>query len=136
FERAARAEVKRREVVGSWSQLVNYCRTAMANEPREQFRVLFLDTKNQLIGDEVLNQGTVDHAPVYPREIARRALDLTAAAVILVHNHPSGDPKPSGADIAITREIIEAANAVGVKVHDHLVIGRQGAVSFKTLGLL
>lgn len=136
LERASKAELKQRTVISSWSALVNYCRMSMAHEPREQFRVLFLDTKNQLIADEVLNQGTVDHAPVYPREVARRALELSAAAVILVHNHPSGDPKPSAADVAITREIVAAANAVSVKVHDHLVIGRNGAESFKSLGLL
>ena len=136
IERAARAEFTQREVISSWAQLVNYCRLAMANSPREQFRVLFLDVKNQLIADEVLNEGTIDHAPVYPREIARRALELSAASVILVHNHPSGDPKPSAADIAITREIVAAAQAVGVKVHDHLVIGRAGAVSLKGTGLL
>lgn len=136
LERASRAELERRTVISSWSQLVNYCRVSMAHEPREQFRVLFLDVKNQLIADEILNEGTVDHAPVYPREVARRALELSAAAVILVHNHPSGDPKPSAADIAITREIVDAASAVSVKVHDHLVIGRHGAESFKSLGLL
>lgn len=108
---------------------------ALAHEPREQFRALFLDVKNQLIADEVMNEGTIDHAPVYPREIARRALELSAASVILVHNHPSGDPKPSAQDVAITREIT-ATSAVGVKVHDHLVIGRNGAASFRTLGLL
>jgi len=136
LERASKGELKQRTVISSWSALVNYCRMAMAHEPREQFRVLFLDAKNQLIADEVMNEGTVDHAPVYPREIARRALEVSAAAVILVHNHPSGDPKPSAADVAITREIVAAANAVSVKVHDHLVIGRDGASSFKTLGLL
>lgn len=136
LERAAKAELTQRTVIGSWAQLVNYCRMAMGHAPREQFRVLFLDVKNQLIADEVLNEGTVDHAPVYPREIARRALELSAAAVILVHNHPSGDPKPSAADIAITREIVAAATAIGVKVHDHLVIGRDRAESFKSLGLL
>lgn len=136
FERAAKSELKQRTVISSWSQLVNYCRISMAHEPREQFRVLFLDVKNQLIADEVLNEGTVDHAPVYPREVARRALELSAANVILVHNHPSGDPKPSAADIEITQQIVEAAMAVNVKVHDHLVIGRNGAASFKSLGLL
>lgn len=136
IERAAKAEIAQRAVIGSWSQLVSYCRTAMAHAPREQFRVLFLDVKNQLIADEVLNEGTIDHAPVYPREVARRALELSAGAVVLVHNHPSGDPKPSAADIAVTREIVAAANAVGVKVHDHLVIGRNGAASFKSLGIL
>jgi DNA repair protein RadC len=135
LERAAKTEIQR-TVISSWSQLTNYCRMSMAHEPREHFRVLFLDVKNQLIADEVLNEGTVDHAPVYPREVARRALELSAAAVILVHNHPSGDPKPSMADIHITREIVAATTAVGVKVHDHLVIGRNGAESFKSLGLL
>jgi DNA repair protein RadC len=136
MERAMKAEVSRRPVISSWSQLLNYCRLAMAQEAREQFRVLFLNTKNQLIADEVLNEGTIDHAPVYPREVARRALELSAASVILVHNHPSGDPSPSAADVAITREIVRAAKAVGVSVHDHLVIGRAGAVSLKTQGLM
>jgi DNA repair protein RadC len=134
--RAQRAEIQQRPVVSSWSQLVNYCRTNMAHAPREQFRVLFLDVKNQLIADEVLNEGTVDHAPVYPREIARRALELSSAAVILVHNHPSGDPKPSSQDVAITRDIVDALRALSVKVHDHLIIGRNGQSSFKSLGLL
>lgn len=136
LERASKAPLTQRPVISSWSQLVNYCRVAMAHEPREQFRVLFLDVKNQLIADEVMNEGTVDHAPVYPREIARRALELSATAVILVHNHPSGDPRPSAADVAITREIVAATEAISVKVHDHLVIGRHGAESFKSLGLL
>ncbi len=136
LERASKATLKQRPLISSWAQLVNYCRLAMAHEPREQFRVLFLDVKNQLIADEVLNEGTIDHAPVYPREVARRAIEHSAAAVILVHNHPSGDPKPSPADIAITRDIVAAASAVSVKVHDHLVIGRHGAESFKSLGLL
>lgn len=135
FERASKAQLKQRTVISSWSQLVNYCRLAMAHEPREQFRVLFLDAKNQLIADEVMNHGTVDHAPVYPREVARRALELSAAAIILVHNHPSGDPKPSAADIAITREIVDAAEVISVKVHDHLVVGRERVESFKSLGL-
>lgn len=136
LERAARAPLTQRTVISSWSQLLNYCRVVLANEPREQFRVLFLDVKNQLIKDELQNEGTVDHAPVYPREIARRALELSASAVILVHNHPSGDPKPSAADLAITREVVAATGVVGVKVHDHLVIGRNGVESFKSLGLL
>ncbi len=136
LERASKAGLRGRTVISSWSALVNYCRAAMANEPREQFRVLYLDTKNGLIRDEVTNYGTVDHAPVYPREIARRALELAAAAVILVHNHPSGDPKPSAADVAITRDVVAATATVGVRVHDHLVIGRNGAESFKSLGLL
>ncbi|WP_395647816.1 DNA repair protein RadC [Terricaulis sp.] len=136
LERASKAHVRQRTVIGSWSALLNYCRMSMAHAPREQFRVLFLDVKNQLIADEVLNEGTVDHAPVYPREIARRALELSAANVILVHNHPSGDPKPSAADIAVTREIVAAAGAIGVKVHDHLVVGKNGVESFRSLGLL
>ena len=134
--RAARGEFTQKPIIGSWTQLVAYCRMTMAHEPREQFRVLFLDIKNQLIADEVLNQGTINHAPVYPREVARRALELSAASVILVHNHPSGDSKPSKADIDITREIIRAADAIGVSVHDHLVIGKAGVASFKTLGLI
>ncbi len=136
FERVARAPVARRPIVSSWAALLNYCRIAMAQEPREQFRVLFLDRKNQLIADEVQSVGTVDHAPVYPREIVRRALELSASALILVHNHPSGDPAPSPADIAITREVVAAGKALGVAVHDHVVIGRHGAASFKSLGLL
>jgi DNA repair protein RadC len=134
--RSAKADLQKRPVISSWSQLVSYCRITMAHAAREQFRVLFLDVKNQLIADEVLNEGTVDHAPVYPREIARRALELSSAAVILVHNHPSGDPKPSAADLAITREIAAALDVVQIKVHDHLVIGRNGVESFKGLGLL
>jgi DNA repair protein RadC len=136
LERAARAELAERPLIGSWSQLVNYCRLAMAHAPREQFRVLFLDVKNKLIADEVLSEGTINHAPVYPREVARRALELSAASVILVHNHPSGDPTPSSADVDITREIMAAAAAVGVNVHDHLVVGRAGAASLKAMGLI
>lgn len=136
LERASKAQVQQRTVIGSWSALLNYCRMSMQHAPREQFRVLFLDVKNQLIADEVLNEGTVDHAPVYPREIARRALELSAANVILVHNHPSGDPKPSAADISVTRQIVTATGAIGVKVHDHLVVGKNGVESFRALGLL
>jgi len=134
--RAQRHELKSRRVISSWSQLVNYCRSASAHAPREQFNVLFLDAKNRLIADEIMNRGTVDQAAVYPREVARRALELSAAAIILVHNHPSGDPKPSAQDIAITRDVAAAAAAVNVTVHDHLVIGRDGVASFKSLGLL
>jgi len=111
-------------------------RVALANEPREQFRVLFLDKKNQLILDEVMNRGTVDHAPVYPREVMRRALELSAAAVILVHNHPSGDPTPSAADVEITRQVIDAGRTLKITVHDHLVVGREGVASLKALGLI
>jgi DNA repair protein RadC len=108
----------------------------MARSQTEEFRVLFLDRKNMLVADEVLNRGTVDHAPVYPREIVKRALELNASALILVHNHPSGDPVPSKADIAMTREVATAAKALGITIHDHLVIGRGGHASFKSLGLL
>ncbi|MEI6441227.1 MAG: DNA repair protein RadC [Alphaproteobacteria bacterium] len=134
--RMGREDVAKRTVITSSSQLHAYVRLAMAHESREQFRVLFLDKKNQLIADEVMHQGTVDHAPAYPREILRRALELAASAVILVHNHPSGDPSPSGADISMTREIIDAAKALRIAVHDHLVVGRQGVASFKALGLM
>jgi DNA repair protein RadC len=134
--RIGRAEVSKRPVISSWSALLAYAKAALAHEPREQFRVLFLDKKNQLIVDEVMNEGTVDHAPVYPREVARRALELSASAVILVHNHPSGDPTPSGADIDMTRQVIEAGRALKIAVHDHLVVGREGVASFKALGLI
>ena len=133
--RISRAEVSKRTVITSWSALVAYVRVALAHEAREQFRVLFLDKKNQLIADEKLGDGTVDHAPVYPREIMRRALELGSSAVILVHNHPSGDPTPSGADIDMTRQIVEAGRALKIAVHDHLVVGRDGVVSFKDRGL-
>jgi DNA repair protein RadC len=134
--RIGRAEVRKRPVISSWSALLSYVKTAMAHEAREQVRVLFLDKKNQLIADEVMNEGTVDHAPVYPREVVRRALELSASAVILVHNHPSGDPTPSGADIDMTKQVVEAARALRIAVHDHLVVGREGVASFKALGLM
>jgi DNA repair protein RadC len=136
LERASRIESRRKPHIGSWSKLIDYCRLAMQHETREQFRVLFLDVKNQMIADEVLGEGTIDHAPVYPREIVRRALELRASGVILVHNHPSGDPKPSGADAAITRDVVAAAEALGLRVHDHLVIGRHGHASLRALGLM
>jgi len=134
--RIGRAEVAKRPVISSWSALLAYAKAALAHAPREQFRVLFLDKKNQLIADETMNEGTVDHAPVYPREVARRALELSASAVILVHNHPSGDPSPSAADIDMTRQVIEAGRALKIAVHDHLVVGREGVASFKALGLI
>lgn len=136
LERAAQSAAKRRPIISSWSALLDYARLSMAHAETEQFRVLFLDRKNQLITDEVMGQGSVDHAPVYPREIVRRALELAASAVILVHNHPSGDPKPSREDIEMTREIKAAAEALGIAIHDHLVIGRKGHASFRSLGLL
>jgi DNA repair protein RadC len=134
--RAGRDPVRRRTVISSWPALLDYVRIALGHESREQFRVLFLDKKNQLILDEVMNQGTVDHAPVYPREVARRALETAASSVILVHNHPSGDPNPSSADVDMTRQIVEALKVLRITVHDHLVVGRDGVASFKALGLL
>jgi DNA repair protein RadC len=134
--RMGREEVGRRPVISSWSALLAYVKTALAHEAREQFRVLFLDKKNQLIADEVMNRGTVDHAPVYPREVVRRALELSASAVILVHNHPSGDPTPSSADVDMTRQVADAARALRIAVHDHLVVARDGVASLKALGLM
>jgi DNA repair protein RadC len=136
FVRIARLEAQRRPIVSSWTQLLSYCTLNLQHATREEFHVLFLDRKNQLIRDETMSRGTVDQAPAYPREIVRRALELSAAALILVHNHPSGDPHPSQADIAITREIAEAARVVSIALHDHVIIGRHGTASFKTLGLL
>ena len=133
--RVGRETIRKRTVIGSWSALLAYVKVALANEPREQFRVMFLDRKNQLILDEIQNRGTVDHAPVYAREVMRRALELSASSVILVHNHPSGDPTPSGADITMTREVVDAGRALKISVHDHLVVGREGVASFKALGL-
>jgi len=134
--RLARGEVKRRQVLSSWTAVLDYCRTAMAFAEREQFRILFLDKRNQLIADEVQQVGTVDHAPVYPREVVKRALELSATAVILVHNHPSGDPTPSRADVETTRQIAEVAKPLGVAVHDHIIVGRNGHTSLKGLGLI
>jgi DNA repair protein RadC len=134
--RMLKTRVIGRPALSSWSALIDYCTAAMARDPREQFRVLFLDRKNTLIADEVQSQGTIDHTPVYPREIVKRALELSASAMILVHNHPSGDPTPSRADIDMTRQIADAARALSVAVHAHLVIGLRGHASFKALGLL
>src|ERR1700743_3098989 len=135
-QRLARSKVMGRPALSSWSALLDYCMAAMARSPTEEFRVLFLDRKNVLIADEVQARGTVDHTPVYPREIIKRALEHSASAIILVHNHPSGDPTPSRADIEMTREIAAAAKALKIAIHDHLVIGRSGHASFKSLGLL
>ncbi len=134
--RAVRETLGQRPVISSWNALLAYVRSQLQHEPREQFRVLFLDRKNQLIADETMGVGTVDHAPVYPREIARRALELAATAVILVHNHPSGDTTPSRADIEMTREIVDALAALEIAVHDHLIAGRGGVTSFKSAGLI
>jgi len=134
--RLARAPVIDRPVLSGWDGLLDYCRTAMASLPHEQVRLLFLDRKNALLADEVQQQGTVDHTPLYPREVVKRALELHASALILVHNHPSGDPKPSKTDVEMTRAVRDALSAVGIVLHDHLVIGRKGHVSFKAAGLL
>jgi DNA repair protein RadC len=134
--RLARLAVIDRPVISSWDQLLDYCNAAMGRLPTEQFRLLFLDRKNMLIGDEVQQKGTVDHTPLYPREVVKRALELNASAVIMVHNHPSGDPTPSKADIEMTRAVRDALKAVGIVLHDHLVIGRKGHTSFKSVGLL
>ncbi len=129
-------DIEKKPVLSSWQKLIDYCTVAMAHEKREHFRVLFLNRKNQLIADEVQQTGTVDHAPVYPREVVRRALEVGATALILVHNHPSGDPAPSDSDIVVTEEIVRAARALDLRVHDHLIISTSGYVSFKAMGLL
>jgi len=134
--RLAKGEVAKRQVLSSWSSVLDYCRTAMAFMDREQFRLLFLDKRNALIADEVQQSGTVDHTPVYPREVIKRALELSASALILVHNHPSGDPTPSSADVKITREIIDMAKPLGIIVHDHIIVGREGHASLKGLRLI
>lgn len=135
-KKMAQAKVLQREVVTNWEALISYCRTSMAHRETEQFRVLFLDRKNVLIADEIQAPGTVDHVPVYPREVAKRALELNVSAIILVHNHPSGDPSPSPQDIEMTTRVDEACRAIGVTVHDHVIVGKEDEVSFKALGLL
>ena len=135
-QRFAKSSLEKRRSLTSFSAVLDYCRTAMAFLDREEFRILFLDKKNALIADEVQSTGTVDHAPVYPREVMRRALELNATAMILVHNHPSGDPSPSGADVQLTQEIVALGKSLNVAVHDHLIIGRDGFASFKGLQLI
>lgn len=135
-QRMARSRVMQRPVLTSWAALLDYCHTAMAHRDTEQFRVLYLDRKNVLIADEEQARGTVDHVPVYPREVVKRALELNASALILVHNHPSGDPTPSDADVAMTMQIRDAADALGITLHDHLVIGKEREVSFRALRYL
>src|ERR687884_1845849 len=134
--RIAKGAVAKRPVLSSWSAVLDYCRTAMAFAEKEQFRLLFLDKRNALIADEVQQSGTVDHTPVYPREVVKRALELSASALILVHNHPSGDPTPSAADVSMTREIAEVAKPLGIVIHDHIIVGREGHASFKGLRLI
>lgn len=132
----AKGAVKKRTILGSWTAVIDYCRASMAFEAREVFRILFLDKRNALIADEIQQTGTVDHTPVYPREVVKRALEVSATAVILVHNHPSGDPTPSQADIAMTRQIVEAGKPLGILVHDHIIIGKNGHTSMKGQALI
>ncbi|HJM51325.1 MAG TPA: DNA repair protein RadC [Alphaproteobacteria bacterium] len=134
--RLGQAQVLNRPALSSWQALLEYCRSSMAYSRTERFRILFLDRKNFLIADEEQQKGTVDHTPVYPREVVKRALELEASAIIMVHNHPSGDPTPSKADIAMTREVAAAGEKLGISLHDHVVIGKKGEASFKALGLL
>jgi DNA repair protein RadC len=132
----ARGQVRNRPVLSSWSSVLDYCRIAMAFAAKEQLRILFLDKRNRLIADELQQEGTVDHTPVYPREVVKRALELSATAIILVHNHPSGDPAPSQADIAMTKEIVSVAQPLAISVHDHIIVGRDGHASLKALKLI
>jgi len=134
--RIARGEMRERRQLSSWNDVIDYCRSSMAFADKEQFRLLFLDKRNQLIADEVQQTGTVDHTPVYPREVIKRALELSATALILVHNHPSGDPTPSQADIQMTKAIIAIATPLGIAVHDHVIVGRGGHASLKGMRLI
>jgi DNA repair protein RadC len=134
--RLTREEIQEKPILSSMDMLVKYCRAAMARESKEQFRILFLDKRNRLIADEVQQQGTVDHTPVYPREVVKRALELGATALILVHNHPSGDATPSKADITMTREVATAAKTLGITIHDHLIIAKSDHNSFRDMGLI
>lgn len=135
-QRMLKSELRQKHVLSSWSSVIDYCHAAMAYETTEQFRILFLDKRNTLIADEIQGRGTVDHTPVYPREVVKRALELSATAVILVHNHPSGDPTPSRADIDMTRTIVETAKPLGITVHDHIIIGKEGHASLRGLKLI
>ena len=134
--RIAKGEIKRSIALSSWNDVIDYCRTGMAFADKEQFRILFLDKRNQLISDEVQQTGTVDHTPVYPREVIKRALELSATALILVHNHPSGDPTPSQADIQMTKAIVDIATPLGISVHDHIIVGKNGHASLKGMQLI
>lgn len=134
--RLSRQQARQGPVISNWQGLLDYCHTAMAHQPVEQFRVLFLDKKNRIIADEVQGQGTVDQTPAYPREVMKRALELGATALVLVHNHPSGDPTPSKADIALTKDIVQAARPFDIVIHDHLIIARSGHESLKALGVM
>jgi DNA repair protein RadC len=134
--RLARQQIMNTNAIASWDSLIDYCKAAMGYEKVEQFRILFLDRKNVLIADEIQQRGTVDHTPLYPREVVKRALDLGASALILVHNHPSGDPTPSRDDIEMTKKVRDAGEKLGIALHDHVIIGKSSHVSFKSLGLL
>ncbi|ABA03602.1 DNA repair protein RadC [Nitrobacter winogradskyi Nb-255] len=134
--RVAKGQLKQRTVLSSWTAVIDYCRTSMAFADKEQFRILFLDKRNQLIADEVQQVGTIDHTPVYPREVVKRALELSATAIIMVHNHPSGDPTPSQADIQMTKSIVDISSPLGISVHDHIIVGKNGHSSLKGLRLM
>lgn len=134
--RMARAKILQNHVISSWDAVLDYCHTTMSHRDTEQFRILFLDRKNILIADEEQARGTVDHVPVYPREVAKRALELNASALILVHNHPSGDPTPSDEDITMTNRIQQACDALGIALHDHLIVGKSREISFRSAGLI
>jgi DNA repair protein RadC len=134
--RMQRVDLADRDLLSSWSAVLDYCRTRMAFADKEAFRILFLDKRNHLIADEEQQSGTVDHAPVYPREVVKRALELSATAIILVHNHPSGDPQPSRADIQMTQAIVEVARPLGISVHDHIIVGKDGHASLKAMKLI
>jgi DNA repair protein RadC len=136
MQRVLKEEIKDRPVIGSWTALIDYLRLAMSHEPAEHFRILFLDRKNILVKDEVQSRGTVDHTPLYPREVVKRALELAASAIIMVHNHPSGDPTPSKADIEMTRQVVDALKSVGIEVHDHVIVGKTRHTSFKSSRLI
>jgi DNA repair protein RadC len=135
-QRLIKSEISDQPIIQSWSALMDYCKLAMGNKKIEEFRVLFLNHRHALIADEVMQRGTINHTPVYPREIVKRALELAAASIILLHNHPSGDPTPSKADIDITKQIITACATVNVAVHDHVIITATGHYSFKSFGLM
>ncbi len=134
--RMARDEIMNKPVISNWQRLMDYCRMSMGRNKVESFRILFLNHRNELIADEEQQHGTVDHTPVYPREVVKRALELHATAMIMVHNHPSGDPSPSKADIAMTKEVRDAAEKLGIELHDHVIVSKSGSTSFKDLGVI
>ena len=135
-QRAMKQEIMKKPILSNWTRLIDYCRATMEHEKKEHFRILFLNKKNELIADEIQQSGTVDHTPAYPREVVKRALELGATAIILMHNHPSGDPKPSQSDIDMTNAIVRAGEALNIRVHDHIIVARGGISSFRTMGLI